>query len=793
MRPLLLFLLLFAAPALAQPDARTVVTGRVLDAETGAAVPTATVHVAGTYTGTITNADGVFALDVKQLPATLVVRSIGYVTAEVALAAPPEAALEVRLVPAVLELEELVVTDEDPAVNIMRKVIERKQAWRAALDTYRADAYSRFTLRNDTSVVSVVESRTEVFWSREQGIREVVKARRATANVNVDEILSAAAFLPNLYDDDIEIGGHTLVGVTHPDALRHYDFRLTGTRRLDDHTVYDIAVEPKRALTSGFVGRVAVLDEAYALLEVDLRPGAAFIFPPPIERYEAAFHQRFSAFGGEAWFPVDLRATLAVDISFGVLLSFPTIYVDQVSRLTDYATGVALPDSLFAQDQTILVDTAAVRADTLLDVPEWGGGLRVPLSEPERAAYAGVDSTYTLGKAFKPRGLMAGRVNLDDAEEADEAPGGLGLRFTPVMGFNRVEEGRLGLTVGRRFGRLRVQATGGYATGVREAFYGGMAEVRMAGPERQTALGLGFRTGAEPTSHAVYQPFSLSLATLLGRGDYLDYFRNEAVEAWARHQASARRAYRLGLRVERHRSVPKTTDFALGDADLVRRPNPAADEGRLHALALRVALGDSIPAGGLMGGNRLRVEVEQAFPVAGGDFRFTRIEAVLDGQVRTFLRRRFIPPSLDVRLVAGTHLGELPFQRLGALDGALRSVPIRATSFGAFRTRDGRAYRGETYAAVFWEHSFRAVPLEVLGWRWPARKGYNLIVHGAHGRAWNGDAHAADERYQGLAPDGLHHELGVALSGLFGFFRVDATWRLDAPGFTVGLATARIF
>ena len=61
------------------------------------------------------------------------------------------------------------VTGEDPARNIMRKVIERKQQWRDSLRTYRAEAYNRFTLANDTGIVSINEVLTDVYWDREKG------------------------------------------------------------------------------------------------------------------------------------------------------------------------------------------------------------------------------------------------------------------------------------------------------------------------------------------------------------------------------------------------------------------------------------------------------------------------------------------------------------------------------------------------------------------------------------------------------------------------------------------------
>ena len=280
------------------PDAQAqqLVRGRILDAATRDALPAATIQIEGTYRGTISNAEGAYELEVPTLPATLVVRFIGYETARRVLTRDEDAQVDFRLQPVAYQLDEVVVTGEDPAIRIMREVIERKKQWRAALDTYETEAYNRFTISNDTGIVSIIETFTEAFWDRDKGMKETLKGRRETANLDIEEALPAALFVTNLYDDDIEVGGYTLIGVTHPSALRHYDFKLEGTRSLDGKIVYDISVAPRNKLKSAFIGRVAVLDSAYALLDVELRPGEAFLFPPPIDRYDVTYRQQFSKF-----------------------------------------------------------------------------------------------------------------------------------------------------------------------------------------------------------------------------------------------------------------------------------------------------------------------------------------------------------------------------------------------------------------------------------------------------------------------------------------------------------------
>ena len=62
-------------------DAKTL-RGRVVDAETGAPLPQANLRIADTYQGTITNVDGRYTLRLDSLPATVLVRYVGYESAQ---------------------------------------------------------------------------------------------------------------------------------------------------------------------------------------------------------------------------------------------------------------------------------------------------------------------------------------------------------------------------------------------------------------------------------------------------------------------------------------------------------------------------------------------------------------------------------------------------------------------------------------------------------------------------------------------------------------------------------------
>ena len=789
-RLLILTLFLFAgAPASGQK----LVRGLVADAETGEPLPAANLQIEGTYRGTITNDDGAFELFLDALPAVLIVRFIGYETARIPVDARTPDRIEVRLKPTTYTLDEVVVTGEDPAMDIMRKVIARKRQWRATLRTYEAEAYTRFTLENDTGIVSIIESLTKTFWDREEGGREVVLSRRKTSNLDFEAFLPAALFVKNLYDDEIEIAGYDMIGVTHPDALKHYRFTLEGTRSLDGQTVYDIAVTPKSKLASAFVGRVSVLDEAYALLAVELRPGEAFLFPPPVKRYDVTFRQQFSNFGKAHWLPVDFRSEAELEIDFQGLLTFPVIRLRQVSRLTNYEVNVSLPDSLYERKDYLAVDSMAVSADTLLDRE----GKAVPLSAREASAYEGIDSTMTLDKAYEPRGPLSVFVKTR-AGDSDEASAGasVGRRFgkldlAPELWYDRVDGGHaaLGLTVpvGRR---LRLSAVGGYKTGPEWWTYGGGAELRW-GPRRRGVLGVNYRVGIDLRYRSeVRGRFFNSLSVLLGDPDYFDYFGNEKLVFRAGYGLPRQDTrFEVRYRVERHFSVDKTTDFDLLGEREPLRPNPAIVPGRLRALELRLAIHDEDLPLPITGQRRLVLHVERSAPAFGGDFDFTRVHVLLDWRFETFFRRRLLPNALDVRVVAAITSGDVPPQRFSIIDagGGLWKT------YGALRTLKHRPYEGADAFALFWEHNFRTVPFELLGLRGLARRGWSVILYGAHGRTWLSGQKRAALSFTPRVPEGFHHELGASVSGILGLFRIDFTRRLDASGFTVGVGVARVF
>ena len=769
-------------------QAQVLVSGSVGDADTGEGLPYATVQVKDTFSGTVANEDGEYVLTLDCLPATLVATCIGYRSQERVVADTSDVDVSFRLQAVPYVLAETVVSGEDPAVRIMRQVIEKKKGWHARLENYQVEVYSRWTIENDTGVVGVVEIASEVYWDRARGTRELVRAKRTTNNIGHSRMfagfVSGDLFL-NLYGDNVEVAGFRILGPTHPQALQHYDFELVDRRHLDNRVVHYIAASPKSSLQTAFAGTLAVVEPEFALLEVALRPTItlAMLPSPALRDFDLSYRQQFRSFGEGVWLPVDFR--IGIDMEQGMPgLQIPPMKRTILQRLSDYRLNIALPDSLFAGKKVEEADSLQVDEEELFDLFRDS----VPLSSSERQAYENIDSTLTLEEAFRPTGFLA-RFIPQEEEEGAETKRGLVTGIEPELWYNRVDALRLGLGKEQELGdRFVVALRGGYNSGQERWEYGGRFGLRR-GDGTEMRLGVEYERGTRERYRSdTYSRGFNSLGMLLGNEDYFDYY-------W-----STRKSVDLGLKIdapdlflqarfsdERQTSVDKSSRFDLLDRYDEYRDNPPIEAGDLRSAVFTFNYGGDYVPWGIFPHQRVELQVEHSGDLLASDFSFTRYRLTFDWQVKTFYKRRMIPNALDLRLVAGTATGDLPVQRFGILDAEVGGF----TPFGVLRSLSGLPYEGERYLGVFWEHNFKTVPFELLGLETLAQRGMGLVAHGAHGRTWISSARREELDHSPVYSSSFHHEAGISLI-LFHLWRLDLTRRLDRAEWSLGFGIARI-
>ncbi len=741
---------------------QTLVTGTVRDASSQAPLTSATLQVSGTYRGTVSNPEGMFELSIPSFPAMLIIRYIGYDTDSLRLETAPTAPLDIRLRPSQVRMREIVVTGDDPALDIMRRVIQNKRVWRANLFSYQAEAYTRQRLENDTSIVSISESLSDAYWDWKRGTREIVRYKQQTSNIDPSSNFAAATFIPNLYDDNITISGFELVGPTHPDALDYYHFKLEGFRQQDNATVFDILISPKRKLQPTFEGRISILDEEFAMIFADVKPSESVRFPPPIQEFGLRYIQQFSNFGSEFWLPVDVRIEGTIEIGFPGL-RFPPFKFNQQSRLDNYLINNGIPDVFFETTRRLTVDSLSVAQGKLN--PRIG--MAIPLDAREKYAYDTVDSTMTIEKAFRPKGALARFVSIEDDDSPRKEKSGLAKvvdGFAPDLYYNRTAGAHVGLsyTIPMSNSPVDIRMGGGYNTNAERAFYN--AGIKRS-KRKPLMWDVGYSYGiATRFADSMYPQWMTSALPLFGLPDYHAVYTSERISAdmtYRRGRGSSRRDRRrpvsnieLGVGVTQDRAVSLQT---------------------LRSVRFSLASAGVGAPFGITGQDNFRFDIEHSDRAWASEATFTRFSAVIDHRFETWLRRRFLPNVLDMKLIAGTALGDLPVQRHHVLDGSLTAF----TPFGGLKTLRSAAYDAKDVLAIHWEHNFRTVPFELLGWDRITEKGVGVIVFGASAKTWR--------------PDNHHHEIGVSINSLFGIMRLDAAYRLDRPGFFAGLSLARIF
>ena len=374
----LVVLAALAAPALAQ--ARLEAT--VVDADTGRPLPGATAQVLGTPVGASADAEGRLSLELPSPPDTVVVRFVGYAAAQVVVEADAVgggvARRTVRLSPAPFVLGEVEVTGEPPGEVLWRRLLRRKRELASRLGAYAAEGYSRMLLTRDgpTDVrpvaIGLEETVSNLAWSRGAGLREEVVARRRTPEGGPFRWARMGP-VPDLYFEDVLVlDGRAIPSPTHPDALRHYAFRLGETVEMDGRRYLDLAVIPRRG---GLVaGRVRVVDSLLVIAEADLR---ADVQPAaPVEAFDAEYAWTFA--------PADAGPAL------GDSLWLPQTF-DREGRVTVTLPGYRIPSVIFRQTSVL---------DLVVPGATGAVGLERRYRNP-RGAYAGYE-IFRPGRAVLP-------------------------------------------------------------------------------------------------------------------------------------------------------------------------------------------------------------------------------------------------------------------------------------------------------------------------------------------------------------------------------------------------------
>ena len=423
--------------------------------EAGEALEFATIYVKEIESGTTSNIDGYYSINLEPGEYHLVFQFLGYTTLEKSVNVTSGFVdLDASLRPESLMLQtvEINANREDPAYTVMRKAIAKSKFHTQQIDTYSARVYikgsgrivdSPFFLRKamakegiDSSFTFVSESISEISYQRPSTFTERVVSVRSDGDDN--NTSPNGYIMGSFYEPEIA----EAISPLSPRAFAYYRFEYLGTFTDRGYAISKIRVIPRSKGDDVFSGILNIVEEFWSIYSLNLTTTKLGI--------EFNIKQIYNPINDAAWLPVshqfavngsffgfdfeyDYLATVSnYDITLNPDLAVELTVIDEkvekelaaelndlpkeenISAQEQLASGKEvtrkelrkllkeyenqefeeLEEPLVLENYNYSVDSTAANSDSLF----WVNVRPVPLSEREQMGYKKMDSLAVVEK-----------------------------------------------------------------------------------------------------------------------------------------------------------------------------------------------------------------------------------------------------------------------------------------------------------------------------------------------------------------------------------------------------------
>jgi Family of unknown function (DUF5686)/CarboxypepD_reg-like domain len=269
------------------------VTGTITDNE-GKILPYASVFVKGSNKGTNANIEGRYSMNLAPGQYVLVCQYVGYGKVEKTITVTEDdRVVDFQLSLQAMTLGEVVLKNgEDPAYEIIRNTIKKREFHQKQLDKFQCEVYTKGQLRlrdypkkilgqkidfedGDTSKKKIVYlSETVSNYYVDKPNKEKVEVISSKVSGQTDGLGLAAPQFFSLYDNSISIGNSLnprgFISPVSDNALNYYKYKLEGTFFEDGKQINHIKVIPKRKYEPLFSGYINIVDDEWAIFSTDL-------------------------------------------------------------------------------------------------------------------------------------------------------------------------------------------------------------------------------------------------------------------------------------------------------------------------------------------------------------------------------------------------------------------------------------------------------------------------------------------------------------------------------------------
>ena len=320
-----------------------VVKGVVTDANL-APIPYATLFVEQISSGTITNLNGEFFINLPRGNYNINIRSLGYLQLDKTV----EINTDTIFLQVKLERQEYLIKEvkvfpgkEDPAYFIVRKAMAKARFYREQIKHYEAELYvkSNFTFTNipklyqnkieiegqkmkdvfRENMTYVIESQNKITFDYPQKYVQEVLAKKTSLR-GFDEPPVMGLITSNFYEER----PNQVISPLSPLALKHYNYRYEGFITSGEFDVFKIKVTPKRKSDELVDGHIYIVDKLWCIYNVD--------FKSRFEFFDYQITQQYQNLGKQTWLPVShyIKGNLSIlglkaNFNYGASLTYKNI------------------------------------------------------------------------------------------------------------------------------------------------------------------------------------------------------------------------------------------------------------------------------------------------------------------------------------------------------------------------------------------------------------------------------------------------------------------------------------
>ena len=794
MKTIVIVFLIFAGITYGQSE---VIMGKVCDDSTNIPLQYASILLAGTNRGTISNSDGEFKLKVENKPCTLIVRYVGYETDTVKISIPADKIVMIKMVRQPVTLSEVVVTDEDPAYAIIREAIKRKKVNRKGLKNFEYNVYSKNIFASEGEVDLLEETFLKGYSLVGKWEKEFILKTHKTENLkkekdNFDIKFSDKRFL-DFSSDTLDILMNKLFLPLADNAFDYYNYKLLNIIETSSAPIYVIKVIPKSKIQPLVQGKIYIEGENYAICKVELSTSKGVRFPY-IHNMDINFKQTLGKYDGY-WLPDYSEIKGSLDFSLNGMLSLDSLGFHTVNSIGGYKINRQIPDSVVKAVQSqyggFTADTSQNKpqpvqiSDTEID------SLRpVPLTKAEVKAYTTLDSTKTIEKLIKPKGLLAGLIPDEHNKKESSDKNFLGKIPRYLFKYiyannNRVENITLGAKYKSGFSNNKINLKGfvGYSFGMKKALGSLSFGVNLKNSFVSSLNMKVFNVAKEWQIPSPYTEIINSLSVFFGFEDQFNYYYSTGFSFGLTKKIGKDFSAEVNFISENQRTIKKDKYFTLFNRNRFVRENPTIKNGFDRKLELSLNVGKSplelqiMPESGLV----TNIDLSQDF--LKSDFDYFKIFLAGQLSTKTFYNELFVAPYLQFNFEAAYISGKYGPQHI--------FTPITSLGFyspaSSFKGLMPYQFVGDKMIALHLEHNWRTIIFQSLNLDFLADLDLDIIT-GVSALKIDNDSNYLPE----LIQKKLYWETYIGISRIMTILRLDFYYN-SFKHFGATLSTAILF